>query len=182
MSIIDTVMLKLGKDLINISVMSLRTGSPIGTATSMIINPNNLKVEGWYVQDQFSKKKLVLLSEDIRDFIPQGFAVNDHEVLTEESELIRLKPILEIAFDLNGKYVASQSGRQYGRISEFAVETNSFLVKKIYAAQSIIKSFSTGSLSIDRTQIVEITNKTIIIEDPTEPVRSGAGAPATANQ
>ncbi|MBI5357257.1 hypothetical protein HZB74_00160 [Candidatus Saccharibacteria bacterium] len=175
-------MLKLGKDLVNISVMSLRTGSPVGTAVSMIINPNNLKVEGWYVQDQFTKKRLVLLSGDVRDLVPQGLAVNDHEVLSEENELIRLKPVLEIGFELNGKYVAAQSGKQYGKVSEFAVETDSFLVKKIYVSQSIVKSFSTGSLSIDRTQIVEITNRTIIIEDPTETVPSGAGAPATANQ
>lgn len=174
-------MLKLGKDLVNLQVMSLRTGAQIGATTSMIINPNNLKVEGWHVQDQFSKKQLVLLADDVRELLPQGLAVNDHEVLSEETDLVRLKPILEIGFTLNGKYVASNSGKQYGKVSEFAVETESFLVKKIYASQSILKSFSTGSLSIDRTQIVEITNKTIIIEDPTEPVSSGAGAPVAAN-
>lgn len=172
-------MLKLGKDLVKLQVMSLRTGVPVAVTSSMIINPNNLKVEGWYVQDQFSKKRLILLADDIREILPQGLAINDQEVLSEEADLVRLKPILEIGFDLNGKYVASNSGKQYGKVSEFAVETESFLVKKIYASQSIIKNFSTGSLSIDRTQIIEITNKTIIIEDPTESVRGTA--PATAN-
>lgn len=161
-------MLKLSDALLNVSVMSLRTGSSVGTATGMIINPNNLKVEGWHVSDRFDGKKLILLSNDVRDLAPQGLVINDHEVLAEEDELVRLKKILEINFQLIGKYVMSQSGKKYGKVSDYAVETDSMFVKKIYASQPIIKSFSGGSISIDRTQIIEITNTRIIIEDATE--------------
>jgi hypothetical protein len=38
-------------------------------------------------------------------------------------------------------------------------------VQKIYVAQSIIKSLTGGSLSIDRTQINEITPRRIIINE-----------------
>lgn len=174
-------MLKLSNTLINVPVMSLRTGSPIGMATTMIINPNNLKIEGWYVQDKFSGKKLVLVTSELRDLSDQGIIVNDHEVLAEASELVRLKPIIDISFELIGKQVVSQSGKKYGKVSDFAAETESLLVKKIYASQSIIKSFAGGSTSIDRTQIVEITNTQIIIEDAFEKANETAAAPSLVN-
>lgn len=174
-------MLKLSNALHNIPVMSLRTGGAIGTATEMIINPNNLKIEGWYVTDRFNNKKFVLVRSEVRDASPQGLIVNDHEVLEEPDELVRLKPIMDIGFTLIGKQVVSQGGTKYGKVSDFAVETESLLIKKIYASQSIIKNFSGGSSSIDRTQIVEITNSQIIIEDPTVKAREGAAAPSIAS-
>lgn len=173
-------MLKLSNALQNIPVMSLRTGGAIGTATEIILNPNNLKVEGWYVEDRFNKKKLVLVRSEVRDFGKQGLVINDHEVLEEPAELVRLKPIMDIGFVLNGKQVISQNGTKYGKVSDFAVETESLMVKKIYASQSIIKNFSGGSKSIDRTQIVEITNTHIIIEDATEKAAESMAVPTAS--
>ena len=173
-------MLKLSDAMTNIKVMSLRTGGQIGAAAQMIINPNNLKIEGWYVDDRFSGQRLILLAGDVRDIIAQGIAINDHEVLSDPDDLIRLKPILEINFQLVGKYVQSQNGKRYGKVTDFAVETSSLIIKKIYASKTIVKSLSGGSLSIDRTQIVEITNSTIVIEDPTVTDKSPATVPAPA--
>ncbi|MBW3568708.1 hypothetical protein KY385_01105 [Candidatus Parcubacteria bacterium] len=173
-------MLKLSNAMTNISVMSLRTGGQVGTAVQMIINPNNLKIEGWYVDDRFSGQRRILLANDVRDIVPQGIAVNDQEVLSEPDELVRLKPILEINFQLTGKQVRSQGGKKYGKVTDFAVETSGLIIKKIYASQAIVKSLSDGNLSIDRTQIVEITNTSIIIEDPTVEDRVPATAVVTA--
>lgn len=72
-------MLKLSTSIINQPVMSLRTGSQVATATAPIINPSNLKIEGWYCQDKFSKDPLVLLSQDTRDIIKQGIVVKDRK-------------------------------------------------------------------------------------------------------
>ena len=66
------------------------------------------------------------------------------------------------------------------QIRPSSVETKSLLVKKIYATQPVIKNFAGGSLSIDRTQIVEITNNQFIIEDPVEKARSPAISPSIA--
>lgn len=174
-------MLKLSNALTNVPVMSLRTGGAVGTATSMIINPNNLKVEGWHVLDRFNRESLILLSSEVRDFAEQGIIVNDHEVLSSAEELVRLKPILEVNFQLIGKQVVSQNGQKYGKVSDYAVETSGLMVKKIYASQSIIKSLSGGSTSIDRTQIVEITDSQIIIEDALARDKATAASPSLAS-
>jgi hypothetical protein len=146
-------------------VMSLRTGTQVATALSPIINPNNLKIEGFYCSDRFDKKELVMLYQDIRDLLPNGFVIDDHDVLVEPEELVRLKDVLKLNFDLIGKPIETVSKHKVGKVSDYATEVSSMYVQKIYASQSILKSFTGGSLSIDRTQIVEITPRRIIIND-----------------
>lgn len=167
-------MLKLYESFQKSQVLSLRIGGPVAQIISPIINPNNLYIEGWHVQDSRSGEVLILLSQDVRDLLPQGIAIDDHEVLSEEGDLVRLKELLKLDFSLNGLKVSSQSGKNYGKVSDFAFETTSFYVQKIYVAQPLIRNFAGGTLSIDRSQIIEITNRRIVIEDPTVPVNSGS--------
>lgn len=171
-------MLKLFDTIQNQPVLSLRTGGSVGILLEPIINPNNLYIEGWYVQDSRSNAVLILLSSDIREVIDRGFIIDDHEVLTDEKELVRLKEIIDIKFQPLRLRVYSTSGKRYGKVSDYAIETSSSYIQKIYASQSIVRNISGGTLSIDRSQIVEISNHSITIEDPTEKV--SATAPAAA--
>lgn len=167
-------MLQLSEFLQNRSVLSLRTGGPVATAIGPIINPNNLKIEGFYCQDRFENKELILLTQDIRETLQDGFVIDDHERLTEPEELVRLKDILELRFDLIGKQVETVDHHKVGKVSDYAVETGSLIIMKLYATQSILKNFTGGSLSIDRNQIQEITPRRIIISELLK------GTPATA--
>lgn len=168
-------MLQLSKSILNQPVMSLRTGTQVATALSPIVNPNNLKIEGFYCVDRFDKSQLVLLYQDIRDVLPQGFVVDDHDVLVDPKELIRLKDIMKLSFDLLGKPVETVSKRKVGKISDYATEITTMYIQKLYVSQSLLKSLTGGSLSIDRTQIVEITPKRVIIND----LEGTTKAPAT---
>jgi uncharacterized protein YrrD len=174
-------MLQLSQSLLGRPVMSLRTGTQVALVTSAIINPNNLKIEGFHVQDSLDKKaQLVLLYQDIRDIIPQGIVINDHDVLADPTELIRLKDVLELKFELLGKPVYTESKEKIGKVNDFATETSSMVIKKLYVAQPLLKNFSGGSLSVDRTRIVEITNRRIVIQDLLGTERSNAVAVAPA--
>lgn len=168
-------MLQLSESLFNKPVMSLRTGQPVATTGRLIINPNNLKIEGFYCQDRFSKEELVLLYQDIRDVIPQGFVVDDHDVLVEAHDLVRLKDIMALEFKLIGKPVVTTSKERVGKVSDFATEIETFYIQKIYVSQSVLKSFTGGNLGVDRNQINEITDKKIIINELLK------GSPATAS-
>jgi uncharacterized protein YrrD len=172
-------MLKLYESVPGLDILSLRSGSPIAAIIAPLINPNNLYIEGWYVQDD-SKKQRIVLSQAIRDILPQGFVVNDHEDLSEIEDLIRLKEIMDLRFDLLGKRVTSQSGKSYGKINDFAFESSNFFIQKLYVGQSLVKNIAGGTLSIDRSQIIEITNQRIVIEDPVVKSEAGAVAPSAA--
>lgn len=171
-------MLQLSQSLLNRPVMSLRTGQPVATAVSPIINPNNLKIEGFYCTDRFSKDELILLYQDIRDIIPQGFVVDDHDVLTERSELVRLRDILDIGFKLIGKPVETTSKQHIGKVNDYATELETMYIQKLYVSQSLFKSLAGGNLGIDRSQINEITDRKIIINELLRGTPAAAGATA----
>lgn len=174
-------MLQLSGSLIGVNVMSLRTGGPVGTSLTAIINPNNLKIEGFYCSDRFSKSRLVLLSQEIRDIISEGIVVNDHEAMSEPEDLVRFNKILALKFEVLGKKVVTTDKKQLGKVEDYAVDTSSMYIQKLYVTQSLVKNFKGGQLSVDRTQIVEITDKKIVIQDIQPPVKSGAPAVATAS-
>jgi uncharacterized protein YrrD len=159
-------MLQLSDALLRKSVLSLRTGAPVATIIAPIFNPNNLRIEGFYCQDRFEKKKqLVLLCQDIRDIMPDGYVINDHEVLAEPEDLVRLKKIIALNFELLGKQVVTVDKQKVGKVSDYATDLDTMYVQKLYVAQSILKNLAGGSLSIDRSQINEITPRRIIINE-----------------
>jgi len=158
-------MLQLSALILNRPIMSLRTGTRVAVATKPIINPNNLKIEGFYCTDSRSNHQLVLLCQDIRDNIAQGFVIDDHDVLAEPHELVRLEKVLKLQFELIGKPIQTVNKQRVGKVSDYAVDSSSMYIQKIYASQSLFKSFTGGSLSIDRSQINEITDKRIIINE-----------------
>jgi uncharacterized protein YrrD len=161
--------------IINRPILSLRTSTQAATALAPIINPNNLKIEGFFCKDN-SRKQLILVTQDIRDVLPQGIVINDADVLSETEDLVRLKDIIHINFELLGKHVETTSKTKLGKVNDYATETDSMYIKKIYVTQPIYKNLSGGNLGIDRTQIVEITDKKIIVNDLDAKVPAHAGA------
>ncbi|MBX6334971.1 hypothetical protein IRY61_06580 [Candidatus Saccharibacteria bacterium] len=170
-------MLQLSGMLVDRPVLSLRTGTQVGTALSPIINPNNLKIEGFWCRAD-RRKQLVLLSQDIRDSLPQGFVVNDADALTDPAELVRLAPVIQLNFQLLGKTVETTNGRKLGKVTDYATDIDSMFIKRLYVAQPLYKNFSGGNLGVDRTQIVEITDRKIVINDIDAKVPANAHAVA----
>jgi uncharacterized protein YrrD len=171
-------MLQLSSMVVDRPVLSLRIGREVANTVGPIINPDNLKIEGFYCQEHSTHKRLILLSQDIRDVLPQGIVVNDAEVLTSPEELVRLDRLLKINFNLIGKAVETASKAKVGKVNDYALEVQTMYIQKIYVAQSLLKSLSGGNLGIDRSQIVEITDKKIVVNDLEAKVPANAQAVA----
>jgi sporulation protein YlmC with PRC-barrel domain len=171
-------MLQMSDTVLSKSVLSLRTNSPIAEIIAPIINPNNLKMEGFYVEDNRDKSKLILLYQDIRDILPQGLVINDFDVLAEPGDLVRLKEILDLDFELIGKPVETIMREKVGKVADYAFDDATMYIQKLYVSQSILKSLTGGNLSVDRTQIHEITPKKVVINELLK--TAPAGAPAAA--
>jgi uncharacterized protein YrrD len=172
------IVLQVSATFVNRPVLSLRSGTQVGITQSPVINPNNLKLEGLYCQVRGDRRQLVLLPQDIRDIIPQGIVVNDQEALTAVDELIRLKDIMALGFELLGKQVVTLGGDKVGKVTDYAADTQSMFIHKLYVSQSLLRNFAGGTLSVDRTQIIEITSKAIVINDLRQKVPAHARAMA----
>lgn len=178
-------MLLLSAKLIGQPILSLRTGSEVAVAHAPMINPDSLKVLGFYCYDKFSGDELVLLAQDIREHIARGFVVNDHEVLASPEDLVRLGEVMDRRFDPIGKQVVTNHKRVLGKVCDYAVDNQSLIITKLYVTPPLLKSLLGSNLSIDRRQIIEVTDKQIIVREATSEATSKAGreakpAPAAA--
>lgn len=172
-------MLRLSGTIINRPVLSLRLGSPIATAVSPIINPHNLKILGWWCRERGQKSDRILLVEDIRQSSKEGLAVNDEDVLTSPTDLVRHREILDIRFELIGKLVKTKHTK-LGKVEDYSYNDGLF-VQKLYVTRPLTKMLAaTNTLIIDRAQILEVTNHYILVRDTevTESAPEFAAAPA----
>lgn len=171
-------MLLMSKSLYGQPVVSLRSGAPIAVAVEPIINPHNLKIVGWWCKTPGATKQTVLLSDDIREIIPKGLAVNDEEALSHAEDLVRHKDILGIHFQLIDKNVKTKR-HKLGKVSDFAYDNNAMLVQKLYVARPLTKLLAKeDTLIIDRTQIIEVTDHYILVRDADIKVTEEEMAPA----
>src|SRR4051812_5660103 len=156
-------MLMLSKSLVNKPVMSLRSGGQIAIATEPIINPHNLKILGWWCKAP-GGRRLVLLSEDVREVMPTGLAVNDEEDLSVPEDLVRHGDILSTQFQLMDMPVKTKR-HKLGKVNDFSYNEGMF-VQKLYVARPLHKVFTAeDTLLIDRTQILEVTDHYILVRD-----------------
>ena len=91
-------------------------------------------------------------------------------------ELVRLKDIMDIGFELLGKQVVTANKEKVGKVVDFATELSTMYVQKLYVGQSLLKNLAGGNLGIDRGQIVEITDKRIIVQSLQASVPASAKA------
>jgi hypothetical protein len=171
-------MLKLSGTLLNIPVMSLRTGGQIAIARTPIINPHNLKILGWWCNEPDGKQS-ILLAEDVREAMPSGLAVNNEEALSEKEDLVRHKEILGINFDLINKPVKTKR-HKVGKVSDYSYNDGLF-IQKLYVSRPLHKVFTSDETAIiDRQQILEVTDHYILVKDTDVRAEAGELAPAGA--
>ena len=154
----------------------MRTATMVATAYAPVINPDNLKIEGLHCKDRYNSKSLILLFQDIRELNREGYIIDDYNVFSEAHDLVRLADILSLNYQIIGKPVETISHVKLGKVSDYAVETTTMYVQKLYVNRPLFKNFSGGSLSIDRHQIQEVTDKRIIVADLLDSVRAVSSA------
>lgn len=158
-------MLKLSSTLLNIPIMGLQEAAAIGTAVRPLVNPNNLKIEGWFCTQPASKDVLFLPASDIREIARYGLAVNSRQELAPLEEFIRLEKIMRLDYQLHGKLVVTENKKKIGKIEDYAANLDSFYIEKLYVNQKALGAFMKDQLVVSRMQIREITDKKIVIQD-----------------
>src|SRR3990167_1424648 len=157
-------MLMMSKSLYNRPILSLRSEGQIGLAIEPIINPHNLKILGWWCKAPNSPNQFVLLVENVRELMPNGLAVDDHNALSTPQDLVRHKEILDVHFQLPDKLVKTKRSK-LGKVSDYTYDQSMF-IQKLYVTRSLTKIFSSeDTLIISRDQVLEVTDHYILVED-----------------
>lgn len=167
-------MLLLNAQLENTPVMSLQSGSALGAVTLPIIDPRKLFIVAYYVTGPRIQTTSVLHTSDIRELGPLGFIVDSADsVMALDEDLIRLQEVIKLNFTLVGKTVVDENKKRLGKVMEYTLESEGFTIQKIHVSQSMMKNLTNSNLLIHRSQIVEITDQTIVVRSTSIPETAG---------
>ncbi len=159
------LMLRIISSFINRPVLSLQTGAQVAATTGVILDPHKLRVAAFTTSSP-KDTGTVLMCEDIREVSRLGLLVDHYDKLAHPDDLVRLEPILKLNFKLIGLTVKSESGQKFGKVTDYIVDDQTFYISRLYTKQSIVKNFTGSGMVIDRSQIIEVSRKTVVIRDP----------------
>jgi len=166
-------MYALASKLIPLPVLSLQTGATVATVKGLVLDPATLEVVAFScVVAGHAGPEIALMLRDVRELALDCVIVDSEDELTELDDIVRLKALRNENFTLIRKPVVSDMGRRLGNVEDYTINIQTNKVQKLYVKQSIIRSFFGSSLIIDRTQIVDVSPKQIVVREAT--LKAGA--------
>ncbi len=157
-------MLLLSSKITALPVMSLQTGAKIAQITHTVIDPATLDIVAYRIEDKkLDSDNWLLLASDIREVSDIGLIIDSVDELVKEEDMIKLKDTLALRFNLIDMNVIDDKKTKLGRIYDFTVDPIQFRIHQLYVKRPLIKSLQTSDLIINRTQIVEVNNKNIVV-------------------
>lgn len=161
-------MLIAGSRFLNTPVMGLQTGSELARTSREIIDPGTLEIIAFELQGPLlADHPSFLRIADVREFSDIGIIVDSSDEFIGLDDVIRLKEIYDLHFDLIGKHVIDEKNHKLGKVISYTLDTVGFLVQQLSVKRPLLKSFNDTELLVHRSQIVEVNDDAIIVRSET---------------
>jgi uncharacterized protein YrrD len=158
-------MLLSGSQLIGTPVMGLQTGKELARTSTAVVNPHNLSVIAYRIEgSHLDHNPSFLRTADIREMGSLGMIVDSSDEFLEPDDIITEKKIYDLEFALEGKHVVDDHKNKVGKVTDYIVDIDSFVIQQLVVKRPLLKSFSDDELLVHRSQIVEVTDDLIIIK------------------
>ena len=168
-------MLIYNSKLINTPVLSVQAGGVIAFLDKPIIDPDSLKILAFFVTGPMVQSSENILDvKSIREYSHLGVVIDEIEELVGEEDVVKIKKVLELNFDLIGLSVETKKGTKLGKIIDFTTASEDFVIKQLVVKRPLIKSLTDSELIIPRSEIVEITDYKIIVKDEEKTIKARA--------
>lgn len=144
--------------------MSLQTGAKIAQTSQPIIDPGTLDIVAYHLNGKgLESNNVLLLTRDIREVGNMGFIVDSADELVLQEDMVKLRDIIKLDFHLIDKEVIDDQKNKLGRINDYSIDPMDFKIHQLHVKKSLMKSLQTSDLIVNRTQIIEVNNKNIIV-------------------
>ena len=172
-------MLVLRDQFLNVPLMSLQTGSRLGTTYQAIVDPRRLQVVAFYCSGpHIDIKPAVVHTSDIRELGTMGIIIDSSDKIMDPEELPRLLEIINFNFQLEGKPVVEENGHKVGKVATYTLDTTTFYIAKLHIQPGLLQSLTLTEILIDRSQIISVDDKKIVVRQAD--VRAEEPAPKIA--
>lgn len=169
-------MLVSGNRLIGTPILSMQAAGKIAEISSIIIDPDTLKIIGFKLSGPLVSKSAanILDVKSIREYSRYGCIIDSADEIVEKDDIIKIKEILDLNFSLTGLKVETKKGSNLGKVSDFTVTSEDFMVQQIIVKRPALKALIDPELTIPRREIVEITDYKIIVKDEEKVIKERA--------
>ena len=159
-------MIILGSNLNHAPIVSIQTSGEVAHTERAIIDPADLRVLAYSVTGALLPKTPQLMRiADVRELSSMGFIVDSIDEFVAPNDVINLQKIYDLQFDL---LVVDQRRHKLGKIIDFTIDTNTFLVQQLTVKRPLFRSLNDTELLIHRSQIIEINNDEIVVHSETK--------------
>lgn len=159
-------------------MLSLHVGGPIAWVDAEVVDPEKLKIVAFYVSGPAIQNDPevgdILESRDVREFSNLGMIIDSAETFVNEGDVAKLDKILALNFSLIGLKVETKKGTKLGKIIDFVVDTETFMVHQLVVKRPLAKALIDPELIVPRKEIVEVNDYKIIVKDEEEKIRKKA--------
>ena len=158
-------MLLLGERLAKTPVMSLQVGAKVAETIEPVIDPRALSIVAYEVSGPLlDQRPSFIRVADIRELSDLGMIIDSSDELVGEEDVITLKDIRSLHFSLIGMKVVDTRGKKLGKVEDYTVDTDSFIIQQLSVRSGILGSLSTTGHMIHRSQITEISDTEITVK------------------
>ena len=116
----------------------------------------------------------ILEARDVREFSNLGMIVDSAETFVNPGDVAKLDKILALNFSLIGLKVETKKGSKLGKIIDFVVDSETFMVQQLVVKRPMVKAFIDPELIVPRKEIVEVNDYKIIVKDEEDKIRKKA--------
>ncbi len=159
----------------NFPILSVQDSGRIATIAKSIVDPDNLKIIAFRVIGAVGEDGGNILDvRSIREHSNLGMVIDSRDEFVKDNDIVKIKNVLELNFDLDGLKVVTKKGTNLGHIIDFTVTSDDYSVKQLIVKRPALKSFLDPELTIPRSEIVEVTDDKIIVKDEEKKIRERA--------
>ena len=157
-------MLVRGSSLVNAPIVSLQTGGSIAWVKEAIMDPDSLKIIAFVVLTRSQNN--ILPASSVREYSSQyGLVVDSIDELVTREDIVKIDKVMDLNFYMRGLKVESRKGSKLGRVEDYTVTDDNFMLQQLIVKRPAIKSFIDPELTIPRKEIVEVTDYKVIVKD-----------------
>lgn len=157
-------MILTGTRLSDTPIMGLQTGAELARTVKPLIKPDDLGIVAYLVDGpRIDIQPSILRVADIREFSEIGFIVDSSDEFITRGDVIKIDELLDLNFNLIGMAVLDENNQKLGKVYDYTIETEGFVVWQITVKRPLLKRINDTEFLIHRSQIIEINSDAIIV-------------------
>ncbi len=150
-------------------------GQPVGRLARIILDPSNGRILAF---ELIQKGEKYLSPRDVISWKKNYLVLGQQYEIHTAADLVRLQKVISQGrLDLLGRPVRTESGIKLGRVTDYSLHCDHFMLASITVQKSFLGLWSFDTRLIHQTSIVEIKPREIIVHDSLLKLPARQGSP-----